>query len=229
MTQPSFARRLFASLAAAILTAAVACAAVVLGAYFVVIVTGETVDLPLDRPRLLLLRVVLVVVLQRAGSSVASRTRRRALSARASRPASSRPTSVSSSWTASRHRIHDRVRHRLPQPHSRQPRPRRGDHRWRAILSRPFAPTAGRSGCGSSRHPRSTASPWSALQPRPCRRARDPPEAQPIRSRKRRRSGTAYVAALEAEGFGTREIDADDTHPDCAFIEDTVVMLGRSP
>jgi dimethylargininase len=36
-----------------------------------------------------------------------------------------------------------------------------------------------------------------------------------------------YVAALEAEGFTTLQIDADDAHPDCVFIEDTVVMLGQ--
>jgi dimethylargininase len=36
-----------------------------------------------------------------------------------------------------------------------------------------------------------------------------------------------YVAALEAEGFTTLQIDADDEHPDCVFIEDTVVMLGQ--
>jgi dimethylargininase len=37
----------------------------------------------------------------------------------------------------------------------------------------------------------------------------------------------AYVAALEAEGFRTLQIDADDAHPDCVFIEDAVVMLGQ--
>ena len=37
----------------------------------------------------------------------------------------------------------------------------------------------------------------------------------------------AYVAALEAEGFRTLQIDADDEHPDCVFVEDTVVMLGQ--
>jgi dimethylargininase len=37
----------------------------------------------------------------------------------------------------------------------------------------------------------------------------------------------AYVSALEAEGFTTLQIDADDAHPDCVFIEDTVVMLGQ--
>src|SRR5580704_5660518 len=40
MTQPSFARRLFASLAAAIITSAVASASTVLAVYFVVVVTG---------------------------------------------------------------------------------------------------------------------------------------------------------------------------------------------
>jgi dimethylargininase len=37
----------------------------------------------------------------------------------------------------------------------------------------------------------------------------------------------AYVAALEAEGFRTLQIDADDEHPDCVFVEDAVVMLGQ--
>jgi dimethylargininase len=37
----------------------------------------------------------------------------------------------------------------------------------------------------------------------------------------------AYVAALEAEGFRTLQIDADDAHPDCVFVEDAVVMLGQ--
>jgi dimethylargininase len=50
---------------------------------------------------------------------------------------------------------------------------------------------------------------------------------RPIRYAKAFTQWTAYVAALEAEGFTTREIDADDTYPDCAFIEDAVVMLGQ--
>jgi dimethylargininase len=37
----------------------------------------------------------------------------------------------------------------------------------------------------------------------------------------------AYVATLEAEGFTTLQIDADDEHPDSVFIEDTVIMLGQ--
>lgn len=37
----------------------------------------------------------------------------------------------------------------------------------------------------------------------------------------------AYVAALEAEGFSTIEVDPAEDHPDSVFIEDTVVMLGR--
>ncbi|MEJ1229954.1 MAG: dimethylargininase [Galbitalea sp.] len=37
----------------------------------------------------------------------------------------------------------------------------------------------------------------------------------------------AYVAALEAEGFRTLELDAADEFPDSVFIEDTIVMLGQ--
>jgi dimethylargininase len=38
----------------------------------------------------------------------------------------------------------------------------------------------------------------------------------------------AYVAALEAEGFTTIEIEPADQFPDSVFIEDTVVMLGQT-
>lgn len=36
-----------------------------------------------------------------------------------------------------------------------------------------------------------------------------------------------YVAALEAEGFTTIEVEPAEAHPDSVFIEDTVVMLGQ--
>jgi dimethylargininase len=36
-----------------------------------------------------------------------------------------------------------------------------------------------------------------------------------------------YVAALEAEGFTTLQLDADDAFPDSVFIEDALVMLGQ--
>jgi dimethylargininase len=48
-----------------------------------------------------------------------------------------------------------------------------------------------------------------------------------VRFAKAEEQWEAYVAALEAEGFTTLQIDADDAHPDCVFIEDTVVMLGQ--
>lgn len=38
----------------------------------------------------------------------------------------------------------------------------------------------------------------------------------------------AYVAALESEGFTVVEIEAAASHADSAFIEDTVVMVGRT-
>ncbi|MCU1404145.1 MAG: dimethylarginine dimethylaminohydrolase [Glaciihabitans sp.] len=37
-----------------------------------------------------------------------------------------------------------------------------------------------------------------------------------------------YVAALEAEGFNTIEVEAANTHADSVFIEDTVVILGNT-
>jgi dimethylargininase len=48
-----------------------------------------------------------------------------------------------------------------------------------------------------------------------------------VRFAKAEQQWEAYVAALEAEGFTTLQLDADDAHPDCVFIEDTVVMLGQ--
>lgn len=50
---------------------------------------------------------------------------------------------------------------------------------------------------------------------------------KPVEYSKAKTQWDAYVAALEAEGFGIRRVDADDSHPDCVFIEDTVVMLGQ--
>jgi dimethylargininase len=50
---------------------------------------------------------------------------------------------------------------------------------------------------------------------------------KPVRYSVAQEQWLAYVAALEAEGFRIRHIDADDAFPDCVFIEDTVVMLGQ--
>jgi dimethylargininase len=50
---------------------------------------------------------------------------------------------------------------------------------------------------------------------------------RPIRVAKAQAQWEAYVAALESEGFRIRHIDADDAFPDSVFIEDTVVMLGQ--
>ena len=48
-----------------------------------------------------------------------------------------------------------------------------------------------------------------------------------VRFAKAEQQWDAYVAALEAEGFTTLQIDADDAYHDSVFIEDTVVMLGQ--
>jgi dimethylargininase len=50
---------------------------------------------------------------------------------------------------------------------------------------------------------------------------------RPVKLALAERQWEAYVAALEAEGFTTLQIDADDRYPDCVFVEDTVVMLGQ--
>jgi dimethylargininase len=50
---------------------------------------------------------------------------------------------------------------------------------------------------------------------------------KPVKFAKAKTQWDAYVAALEAEGFRVRHIDADDAYPDCVFIEDAVVMLGQ--
>lgn len=35
-----------------------------------------------------------------------------------------------------------------------------------------------------------------------------------------------YVAALAAAGYAVAEIEADEEHPDCVFVEDTAVIIG---
>jgi dimethylargininase len=51
---------------------------------------------------------------------------------------------------------------------------------------------------------------------------------KPIRVAKAEAQWEAYVAALQAEGFRTLEVEAADEFPDSVFIEDTVVMLGQT-
>jgi dimethylargininase len=50
---------------------------------------------------------------------------------------------------------------------------------------------------------------------------------KPVKLARAKTQWAAYVAALEAEGFGIRQVDADDAYPDCVFVEDAVVMLGQ--
>jgi dimethylargininase len=51
---------------------------------------------------------------------------------------------------------------------------------------------------------------------------------KPIRVAKAEAQWEAYVAALQAEGFTTLEVEAADELPDSVFIEDTVVILGQT-
>ena len=52
------------------------------------------------------------------------------------------------------------------------------------------------------------------------------PAVPPLDPALARRQHAAYRAALEAGGFGTTVVDADERHPDCCFVEDVAVVLG---
>lgn len=51
-------------------------------------------------------------------------------------------------------------------------------------------------------------------------------ERQPLDLDLAKRQWNGYVAALHRSGWPTVVIDADDTMPDCVFVEDAVVMFG---
>jgi len=51
-------------------------------------------------------------------------------------------------------------------------------------------------------------------------------ERQPVDVERARVQWRRYVAALEAAGWPTVEVDGDDTLPDSVFVEDAVVMFG---
>jgi dimethylargininase len=51
-------------------------------------------------------------------------------------------------------------------------------------------------------------------------------ERTPVDVERAREQWQAYVAALEAAGWPTVEVEADDALPDSVFVEDTVVMFG---
>jgi dimethylargininase len=71
--------------------------------------------------------------------------------------------------------------------------------------------------------------PWALLRGVPdsfsdcvTRRPADPP----LDAAHARRQHEEYRACLEAGGFSTGVLAADEAHPDCCFIEDTAVLLG---
>jgi dimethylargininase len=226
MTQPSFARRLFASLAAAILTAAVACAAVVLAIYFIVIVTGAAVTFLSIAHDFFFSGVALVVVIAAGGLLGGLANRRRALG-----------TGIAAAIIAPYFGvvILDSVR---------------GIDFTTASDNAFLSLILGNVGLVIAIVVATILAGVRAYRWAFGLRIVSPPELhrvalvrapaktlskgqlthlkrRPIRYAKALTQWTAYVAALEAEGFRTREVDADDTHPDCAFIEDTVVMLGQ--
>jgi dimethylargininase len=226
MTQPSFSRRLFASLAAAILTAAVASAAVVLAVYFVVIVAGLSAAFLSIAHDFFFSAVVLVVVLT-AGALLGGLTNRRRALGTGLAAAIIAPyfgvvildsLAGTEFTTASDNAFLSLILGNLALVMATVLASLtvgvRG-YRW-AFGLRIVAPAQVHR-VVLVRAPAKTLSKGQLAHLK----------RKPVRYAKALTQWTAYVAALEAEGFGTRELDADDTHPDCVFIEDTVVMLGQ--
>jgi dimethylargininase len=53
------------------------------------------------------------------------------------------------------------------------------------------------------------------------------PAVPPLDHDLARHQHTGYVTALEAGGFAVIRVESDEAHPDCAFIEDVAVVVGR--
>ncbi|MBI5157023.1 MAG: dimethylargininase [Acidimicrobiia bacterium] len=53
------------------------------------------------------------------------------------------------------------------------------------------------------------------------------PVSPPLYPDRAREQHAGYVAALEAGGFAVFGVPADESHPDCSFIEDAAVVVGR--
>ena len=226
MTQSSRARRLFASLAAAILTSAVACAAVVLAGYFVVIAANAAGTFLGIAHDFFFSGVVLVVVVAVGGILGGLTTRRRALA-----------TGIAAAIIAPYFGvvILDSIRGDEFTLSS--------DNAFQSlILGNLFlvvaiviaTVTIGVRGYAWAFGLRIVTPPEIhrlALVRAPAKTLSKGQvthiKRKPIRFAKAQTQWAAYVAALEAEGFGTREIEADDKYPDSVFIEDTVVMLGQ--
>jgi len=54
------------------------------------------------------------------------------------------------------------------------------------------------------------------------------PARPPLDPARARRQQDGYRARLEEGGFATVMLPADEAHPDCAFVEDTAVVVGES-
>jgi dimethylargininase len=226
MVQPSFARRLFASLAAALIVTAVASVAVVLAVYFIVIVAGITATFLSIVHDFIFSAVVLVVVLTAAGLLGGLANWRRSLG-----------TGIAAAIIAPYFGvvILDSLRGTDFTAAS--------DNAFLSLILgnvglvvaiilatvllgvRSYAWAFGlRIVAPPEIHRvvlvRAPAKTLSKGQVTHVKR-------RPIRFAKAEAQWAAYVAALESEGFATRELAADEKHPDCVFIEDTVVMLGQ--
>jgi dimethylargininase len=226
MTSPSFARRLFASLAAALVTSATASAAVVLAVYFVGIVVGSTQTFLGIAHDFVFSALVLVVVLTVGSVFGGIENRRRGLL-----------TGVVASIVAPYfgYVVLDSIRGIdfttasdnafaslifanlifviaviLATVTVAVPL-----YAWAFGLRIVAPPQVHR--LALVRAPAATLSKGQVTHVR----------RRPVRFAKAQAQWAGYIAALEAEGFRTLPIDADDAFPDCVFLEDMVVMLGQ--
>jgi dimethylargininase len=226
MIQPSFSRRLFASLAAGILTAAAASIAVVLAIYFVVIITGVAGTFLSIAHDYFFSAIVIVVVVTGGALLGGLANRLRALG-----------TGVASAiiapyfgvvildsiagtdfTTASDNAFQSLIVGNLPLAVA-------------VIIATMMVGVRGYGWAFGLRIVAPAEVHRVVLVRAPAKTLSKGQlthlKRRPVRYAKALTQWTAYVAALEAEGFTTREIAAADNHPDCVFIEDTVVMLGQ--
>jgi len=227
MTQPTFARRLFASLAAALIAAAVACTAVVLAVYLIVIFAGVSATFVSIVHDFVFSGIVLVIVLTLGGLLGGLASYPRALG-----------VGIASAIIAPYFGvvILDTIRGTEFTTAS--------DNAFLSII-------IGNVGLVAAIilvtiFVAVRAYRWAfglrVVAPRETHRValvRAPVKTlskgqvthikrRPIRFAKAQAQWDGYVAALESEGFRVQRIEGDEAFPDCVFVEDMVVMLGQT-
>lgn len=226
MSQPTFARRLFASLAAALITAAVASVAVILVVYLIAIFANQTTTFVSIVHDFAFSGIVLVIVLTGLGLLGGFTTRLRALGVGIAAAIIApyfgvvildtfrRIDFTTASDSAFLSLIIDNVGLVAA-----------------IILATIFVGVRAYAWAFGLRVVAPVETHRVALVRAPAKTLSKGQvthiKRRPIRFAKAQTQWDGYVAALESEGFRVRQLEADDAFPDCAFIEDMVVMLGQ--